>query len=103
VDQTGVAPAAPVVSDPITVNGIHSAAVSITACTGTSCAYSIDGGGWTGAAGVVSNGASVRVRQTASPSFGTTTDLILNVGGVEDTFSVTTTIPDLIFADGFGG
>ncbi len=102
VDQSGVGLASSVISGPITVGGISSASpIAVTACTSTSCAYSIDGGNWTSAAGVVTNGSTVRVRQTAAPLYGTTTDLTLAIGGVMDTFSVTT-LPDLIFADSFG-
>jgi hypothetical protein len=92
-DQTGVALSSERTSNSITVNGINSAAaISITGGT-----YSIEGGAFTAAAGTVTNGQSVQVRQTSSPNFSTTTDAVLTIGGVNDTFSVTTiddTVPD---------
>jgi hypothetical protein len=78
-------------SPAIPVNGIdYATPVSIASCTGTGCGYSVNGGDWTADAGSVSNGDTVRVRQTSSGSDGATTDLVLDIGGVLDTFSVTT-------------
>lgn len=90
-DQNGLAPETVATSDEIVVSGIDVAApVAITACTSTSCEYSVNSGDWTGGPGVVTAGDAVRVRQTAAASYGTTTDLTLDIGGVEDTFSVST-------------
>ncbi len=83
-----------ITSNPITVSGINSATnISITSCTGTNCEYQINSGAWTSGAGTVLNGDTVTVRQTSSASHSTTTDLTLDIGGVIDTFSVTTMAP----------
>lgn len=52
--------------------------------------YSIDSGPWTSSAGMVSQGASVKVRQTSSASYLTTTSATLTVSGYSDSFDVTT-------------
>jgi hypothetical protein len=56
--------------------------------------YSIDSGLFTNAPGEVTNGQEVVVRQTSSPNFSTTTNTVLTIGGVSDTFSVTTLAAD---------
>ena len=56
--------------------------------------YSINAGPTRSTPGIVKNGDSVKVRQTSSPSFSTTTDVVLTIGGVSDTFSVTTLAAD---------
>ena len=73
--------------------------ISISACTGSNCQFSINGGGFTSTATTVANGNTVQVRQTSSGSYDTTTALTLDVGGVTGTFNVTTesapdTMPD---------
>jgi hypothetical protein len=73
-------------SDPITISGID-AATSISISGGE---YSIDGGTFVSTSGTVTNGQSVIVQQTSSSTSKTTTDTVLTVGGVSDTFSVTT-------------
>lgn len=89
--QTGVVPGTQVISDAITVGGINVAApVAIAACTGATCAYSVNGGTWLDTAGTVQNGDSVRVRQTASASHATQTTLTLSIGGIDGSFDVTT-------------
>src|SRR3990172_3416254 len=73
-------------SNAITVSGINApAAISITGGE-----YSINGGAYTSAPGTVNNGNSVTVRQTSSASYNTTTNAALTIGGISDTFSVTT-------------
>jgi hypothetical protein len=52
--------------------------------------YSINGGPFTSAAGTVPPGATVVVRQTASPNFSATTTATLTIGGVSAPFNVTT-------------
>ena len=85
-DQTGVAPNITVTSNTITVSGINTAAdISITGGT-----YSINGGSYTSSSGTVNNGNTVKVRQTSSGSYPIKTDATLTIGGVSDTFSVTT-------------
>jgi hypothetical protein len=67
-------------------DGLVSAAISVSGGT-----YSINGGAFTSASGTVTNNDTVTVRQTsASTEDGTRTDTLLNIGGVADTFSVTT-------------
>ena len=85
-DQTGVAPNITITSNTITVSGINTAAdISITGGT-----YSINGGSYTSSSGTVNNGDTVTVRQTSSGSYPVKTDATLTIGGVSDTFSVTT-------------
>jgi hypothetical protein len=93
-DQTDFNTDSNITSNTITVSGIDSGAnISITSCTSTNCEYSINGGAWTSNAGVVGNGATVTVAQRSSASYSTQTDLTLDIGGVTDTFSVTTIAP----------
>jgi PKD repeat protein len=83
-----------IVSNPITVTGITSAAaISI---SGNSGEYSIstDGGStwgsWTSSAGTISLNNQVKVRQTSSASNSALTATTLTIGGVEGAFNVTT-------------
>ena len=55
--------------------------------------YSVDGGAFTSATGTVVNGARVAVRVIASSSYSTTVSAVLDIGGVSDSFSVTTKPP----------
>jgi len=87
-DQTGVALSTVITSNPITVSGI-SVAVHISITGGT---YAINSGAYTSAGGTVNKGDTVTVRQTSSASYSTTTDATLTIGGVSDTFSVTTVV-----------
>lgn len=85
-------------SNPVTINGIS--APSPVSVTGGE--YSVNGGGWTASPGTVVNGDTIRVRQTASTTGGTTTSAVLTVGGVSASFQVTTLVtspisPELIF------
>jgi hypothetical protein len=85
-DQTNVALNTVATSDTITVSGICAfATISISGGT-----YSINGGAYTSVSGMVGNGNTVTVRQTSSGSYSTTTNATLTIGGVSDTFSVTT-------------
>ena len=84
--ETGVSLNTMVTSNTITVSGINAAApISITGGK-----YSINGGTYTNASGTVNNGDKVTVQQTSSDSYLTTTVATLTIGGVSDTFSVTT-------------
>ncbi len=85
-DQTDVFLNAEIISNSITVTGI-AAPVGISVTGGT---YSIDGGAFTSSSGMVNNGDTVRVMQISSRDYSTTTDTILTIGSVSDTFSVTT-------------
>ena len=91
VDQTNVARSIVVTSNAITVSGINTAAdISITGGE-----YSINGGSYTSASGTVNNGNTVMVQLQSSPNYSTTTGATLMIGGVFDTFNVTTlTTPD---------
>jgi plastocyanin len=87
IDQTGVALNTVITSNTITVSGINSpAAISITGGT-----YSINNSGsYTSADGTVNNGDTVTVQLTSSGNYSTTTNATLTIGGVSDTFSLTT-------------
>ena len=75
--------------DSITVSGIDAAAaISITG-VGTA-QYKIGSGSYTTSSGTVTNGQTVTVKVTASNNASSTTSGTLNIGGVTDTFSVTT-------------
>jgi len=87
-DQTGVAPSTLATSNSITVGGINYA----TAISVTGGSYSKNGGAFTTASGTVNNGDTVRVQQTSSASYNTVTNTVLTIGGVKDTFSVTTMV-----------
>jgi hypothetical protein len=85
-DQTDVPLSTLITSNTITVAGINSSSpISITGGQ-----YSVNGGTYTASAGTVNNGDTVSVRQTSSASFNTTTNATLTIGGVSDSFSVTT-------------
>ncbi|MBI5584163.1 MAG: LamG domain-containing protein, partial [Deltaproteobacteria bacterium] len=85
-DVTGAALSTPFTSNVITVAGLGAhAPISITGGQ-----YSINGGAPTGAMGTVANGNTVTVQQTSAATFSTTTNVLLTIGTVSDTFSVTT-------------
>lgn len=76
-------------SNEITVAGIDIAsAISITGGT-----YSVNGGAYTASSGTVSNGDTVTVRVTSSGSASTAVNVVLTIGGVSDTYTVTTAAP----------
>ncbi len=93
-DQTDVGRSTPITSNAITISGINSA----TAISVNNGEYRINNGGFTSTTGTVANGDTVQVRHTSSGSFSTTTDTVLTIGGVSDTFTSTTlaidTTPD---------
>jgi hypothetical protein len=89
-DQTDVPRNSVRTSNAITVAGVE-AAVAISVTNGE---YAVDGGAFTNAAGTVSNGKSVVIRVTSSAGFNTATNVILTIGGVSDTFAVTTEAED---------
>jgi N-acetylneuraminic acid mutarotase len=75
-----------VTSNTITVTGINAPApISITGGK-----YSINSGAYTNVVGIVNNGDKVTVQQTSSGDYLTITEATLIIGGVSDTFSVTT-------------
>lgn len=93
-DQTGVELAAEITSAAVTITGINQPA-SISISGGE---YAVNSGPYTSDSGTVSNNDRVAVRVTSASSFGQTTSVTLTVGGVSDTFDVTTeeedTTPD---------
>lgn len=89
-DQPNVAVSTVVPSNTITVAGI---AVPV-AISVTGGEYAIDAGVFTAATGTISNGQTVTVQQTSSAAFSTATDATLTIGGVSDTFTVTTLAAD---------
>jgi hypothetical protein len=91
-DQTNVAPGAQIESNTVTITGL-TAPVDISVTGGE---YRLDGGTYTTASGTVANNQTVQVRQTSSASLSTTTNLTLSIGGVSDTFSVTTLAADSV-------
>ncbi len=86
IDVTNAAPSTLTESNAITVSGIN-AASAIGVSGGE---YQINGGSWVTAAGTVTNGQTVKVRLTSSSAASTTSNVTLTIGGVSDTFSVTT-------------
>ena len=97
--QTGMPLSTTIVSNPITVTGISAAAVI--SITGGEYSVSTDGGGtwgsWTNHAGNVGVNDQVRVRQTSSGSYSTSTTATVVIGsvggvfgGVSGDFNVTT-------------
>jgi hypothetical protein len=86
IDQTLVEPDTVITSNTITVSGIE-APVIISITGGT---YSINGGTYTSDSGTINNGDTVTVQVTSASTRITTTDAVLTIGGVSDTFSVKT-------------
>ncbi len=80
------APGSVQTSNAITVSGIN-AASPVAVAGGT---YSVDNGPFTAGNGSVVAGQSLRVRQTASASAGTSTTATLSIGGVSGAYLVTT-------------
>jgi hypothetical protein len=86
VDQFNVPTATVRTSNSITVTGIDAAA-TISVTNGT---YSINGAAFTGSAGTVVLGDTVRAQHTSSAVASTVVDTLIDIGGVQDTFSSTT-------------
>lgn len=86
IPRTAVQTATAILSNPIVASGINSpAAISV-----SNGEYSINGAVFVSASGVVNRGDSVRVRQVSSDYYATTTTATLTIGGVSDSFLVTT-------------
>jgi len=99
IDQTNVSLDTLVTSNAIMVTGISfPATISITGGT-----YSINGDPYTSENGTVDNGDTVTVQQISSGTYSTTTDATLTIGGISDTFSVTTKDKPARKEDGGGG
>lgn len=87
-------------SNTITVSGLSSGiSTSVTVSGGT---YSKNGGGYTSSSGTAVNGDTFTVRLTTSSSYSTTSNCTLSIGGVSDTYSVTT-LPQLTSSSTFPG
>jgi len=97
VDQVNVSVSSVITSNSITIAGINAAApISISGGE-----YAVNGGPFTASKSTVNNADSVQVRQTSSATYLAESNAVLNVGGVSDTFTVTTisapvqdTVPD---------
>jgi hypothetical protein len=76
-----------ITSDTVTITGITDPA-SISVSGGAE--YSINSGAWISAATTISNGQNVRVRIVSSALNSTAVNATLTIGGVSDTFTVTT-------------
>ena len=85
-DRTDVALSTEFKSNTITVSGIDApAAISVVGGT-----YSVNGAAFTSASGSVTVGNTVKVRKMSAAAYSTTKSATLTIGGVSDTFSVTT-------------
>ena len=89
IDQTNVNLSTVITSkNTITVSGINaSTAISI---SGVNAKFSVNGGAYRTSRTTLSNGATVKIQTTSSSAYNTKVDAILTIGGVKDTFSVTT-------------
>jgi len=98
---TGTAPSSVQISNPVTVSG--NVAVPIAISGGAE--YSIDGGPFTSAQGVVEPGDQVRVRVNAPSTYTSNASAVLTIGAIETTFSVTTgaQLQNLVVTAGGGG
>jgi hypothetical protein len=85
-DVTGANTSTVTTSNAITISGINSPA-AVTATNGAT--FSINGGAY-GTSGNISNGQTLAVRLTSSASGSTAVSTTVTVGGVSDTWSVTT-------------
>ncbi len=87
VPLNNVDPSTMQVSNAITVTGTN---VPTTISVSSGAEYSINGGAYTSTPGIVSPGAQVTVRVTSSSSYNTPVSVVLTIGGVPATFTVTT-------------
>ncbi len=85
-DVNGATAATLYVSNTVTISGINAPATT----TITGGEYSINGGAYASTSTTVSNSDTVAVRQTSSSSYATPQDVVLTIGGVSDTYTVTT-------------
>jgi sugar lactone lactonase YvrE len=87
---TGAALNSTISSTAVTISGINTATpISITGGE-----YSIAGGAFTIASGSIANGQTLVVRLTSAAAPSTSTEATVTIGGVAQTFSVTTELPD---------
>lgn len=90
-DVTGAALNSLITSNSLSIAGINSATSVSVSGTG-SPQISINGGAWA-TSGTITNGQTLAVRLTSSASFSTASTATVNVGGVTDIWSVTTSGP----------
>ena len=89
-DQSGVEFNTATTSTAVTITGINQpASVSINGGE-----YSINGGSFTSENGTISNNSTLEVRVTSGADFDTTTSATVTIGGVSDSFDVTTKARD---------
>ena len=87
VDVVDAVQSALLESNIITISGMNvSAAVSIDGAG----EYRIDGGTWVAVSGIIANGQTIQVRNTSSAALSTAVSTTLNVGGIADTYTITT-------------
>ncbi|MCK4843300.1 MAG: hypothetical protein KAT04_15675 [Methylococcales bacterium] len=86
VDQSDVARNSSIISNSITVSGINTS-ISISVSGGE---YSINSGSYRSTSSTVNNGDTIKVRQTSSSQYLTTTSAVLDLNGVSDSFDITT-------------
>lgn len=100
-DETGVPLSTAKISNAITVAGINaSTAISVTGDTGYG--YSKNSAACTATSGTVVAGDTVAACVTSSGSNSTATTATITIGGVADTYSVTTAAGGATYSDGFG-
>lgn len=58
--------------------------------------YQVNGGTWTAADGIIPNGASVKLRKTTSESYETPVNGSVTIGGVTDTWTLTTKVAPIL-------
>ena len=87
VPLNNVDPSSTQVSNAITVTGTN---VPTTISVSSGAEYSINGGAYTSTPGIVAPGARVTVQVTSSSSYDTPVSVVLTIGGVNATFTVTT-------------
>lgn len=97
-DQTNVPLNALIISAPVTVTG--TSASSVISISGGE--YSVSGKAYRSSSSLVNSGDTVTIRLNSSESYSATTSATLTIGGVSDTFSITTLAsPDVVPPDQF--
>ena len=86
LNRNNVATNTVIKSNSILISGVNEPAI-ISISNGQ---YSIDGGEYTSASGIISNGQVLTLQKTSSSQLSTQTDTSLTVGDITDTFTVTT-------------
>lgn len=93
-DVTGAATSTQFTSNTITLSGM-TPGVNVTATVTGSPQQSLDGGGFfTSSSFNVQNGTTIALRKTSSASNSATLNMTLTIGGVSDTWSITTVAAD---------